>query len=126
MSNLYSFLAISVLAASLLHLNFYIYKLIHEIFFVMHGFLAHLAIGHESNYRHLTSVIVDVNISKKIFSEIAEWIWLQLCMIVPEGILHKVIASIFELLKNMAAITKKIEQTGLTKDFLDTSQKLLT
>ena len=66
--------------------------------------LAHLAKGHVSYCRHLASVVI--NFSKLFFSETARLIGTKFGMNVPWGILHRIVVGIFDLSKNMAAVTK--------------------
>ena len=51
-----------------------------------------------------------LTISSNIFSDTTEWICMKLKMVVPQSILHKMTVWIFDLLKNMAIITKNRTQ----------------
>ena len=77
-------------------------------------------------FAHLAWHLAFVNILTQIFSsETTEWIQMTLCMVVAQRILHKDFASIFDLLRNMAAVTKNRTYWS-DRRFTHISQKLLT
>ena len=68
-------------------------------------FLDQLAECHVSYYHHLASVVVD-NLSNSSLLTQLDQFEPKYCLNIPWGILHRTVVGIFDLLKNMAAVTR--------------------